>query len=362
MSSCSPTQTDSILVKCSTKNVTYASVVMKADSGASRHYIRPPDAKILRNITTVTNGPCVSLPDNTVMTGTQQGHLPIAQTSLLPEATQAHVFPHLSSASLLSLDQLCDNNCKIYLDKHSMKVYKNDKIVLTGQRNFTDGLWDVSLRSLPQQPTPSTPSTFHSNQSANVIIHKKQTTKQLAQYLHAACGSPPISTFLKAIKNGLLQSWPGIDLIKESDLTPTIATAKGHLDQERKNLQSTKQHQPAPASTADNSEHDESIAPLQTNQSLPSHASESSSLPQHGPAQKTQECYAAIDQFDRKAYSDLTGRYPHISSRGNQYILTVYDYDSSGILVQPKPPKSPTHGTSFIPGSNATATIHNYTC
>ena len=39
--------------------------------------------------------------------------------------------------------------------------------------------------------------------------------------------------------------------------------------------------------------------------------------------------------FDRKAYSDLTGRYPHISSGGNQYILVVYDYDSSGILVEP---------------------------
>ena len=35
------------------------------------------------------------------------------------------------------------------------------------------------------------------------------------------------------------------------------------------------------------------------------------------------------------AYSDLTGRFPHTSSRGNCYLLLVYDYDSNAILVAP---------------------------
>ena len=35
------------------------------------------------------------------------------------------------------------------------------------------------------------------------------------------------------------------------------------------------------------------------------------------------------------AYSDLTGRFPYKSSRGNQYILIVYDYDSNAILAEP---------------------------
>ena len=381
---------------------------MKADSGASRHYIRQSDTNILQQIKTITDGPCVSLPDNTVMTGTQQGYLPLDRTSLSPNATQAHVFPHLSSASLLSLGQLCDDDCKVYLDKHSLQVYKHDKVVLTGKRNYTDGLWDVLIQS----PSPAPPSSASSEriQSANVIIHKKQTTKQLAQYLHAACGSPPISTFLKAIKSGLLQSWPGIDLIKESDLSPTIATAKGHLDQERKNIQSTKaptrassppnppttQHRDAVETTSsstpaapvpptvnenavhtdmqttrrtnndnqtgkDNSStrtqspashpdasfshqpiqqtyHDDQKGEVNSRTQLSSsalHPDASSPLPEYGPPNKTHECFASIDQFDRKAYSDLTGRYPHISSRGNQYILVVYDYDSSGILVEP---------------------------
>jgi len=31
----------------------------------------------------------------------------------------------------------------------------------------------------------------------------------------------------------------------------------------------------------------------------------------------------------------MTGRFPHISSHGNQYVMVVYDHDSAGILVEP---------------------------
>ena len=99
-------------------------------------------------------------------------------------------------------------------------------------------LTTIKTKHSPKLSVNKAPTTPYI-QKANVIIRKNQTTKELANYLHAACGSPTISTFLKAIKDGFLLSWPGIDLIKESDITPSLATAKGHLDQEQKNLQST---------------------------------------------------------------------------------------------------------------------------
>ena len=37
------------------------------------------------------------------------------------------------------------------------------------------------------------------------------------------------------------------------------------------------------------------------------------------------------------AYGDLTGRFPYKSSRGNQYIYVLYDYDSNNILVKAIP-------------------------
>ena len=32
---------------------------------------------------------------------------------------------------------------------------------------------------------------------------------------------------------------------------------------------------------------------------------------------------------------DLTGRFPHTSSRGNTYIFLMYDYDTNAILLEP---------------------------
>ena len=44
-----------------------------------------------------------------------------------------------------------------------------------------------------------------------------------------------------------------------------------------------------------------------------------------------------LEPFHPKAtaYNDLTGKFPHKSSRGHQYILVVYDYDSNAILAAP---------------------------
>ena len=76
----------------------------------------------------------------------------------------------------------------------------------------------------------------------NFIVHKNKSKLELAQYLHACARSPIISTFQKAISNGNFITWPGIENINfNALLKTTIATAKGHLDQERENLQTTKQ-------------------------------------------------------------------------------------------------------------------------
>ena len=75
----------------------------------------------------------------------------------------------------------------------------------------------------------------------NVILTKDKTKHELVNYLHACCFSPTKRTFLQAIKNGNFITWPGLttELVSKHLITP-LATAKGHLTQERKNLQSTK--------------------------------------------------------------------------------------------------------------------------
>lgn len=75
-----------------------------------------------------------------------------------------------------------------------------------------------------------------------VVIRKSETKQQLATFLHRALGSPVTSTLLKAMKNGHFVSFPSAfneDLIK-NHLQKSIATVKGHLNQERHGIQSTK--------------------------------------------------------------------------------------------------------------------------
>ena len=52
---------------------------------------------------------------------------------------------------------------------------------------------------------------------------------------------------------------------------------------------------------------------------------------------KNHELCETINPFNlkRKGFSDLTGAFPHNSSRGNVYVMVMYDYDSNTILAEP---------------------------
>ena len=304
MQSTTPTKVDLKLM---------STIVAKADSGASKHFWRYQDQHILHNITPCL-GPAVGLPDGNTIRATKSGSLPIRHLSSAAKTVQ--IFKGLRSASLISIGQLCDDGCEVALTKNNMIVKKKQNIILTGKRNNSDGLWDVELSQngtthnsgknmLPLHTQPNA-----TEYKANVIIRKSQTKLELAQYLHAACWSPPISTFVRAIKNGNFISWPGLtpQLITKH-LSASIATAKGHLDQESKNLQSTKIQIKTEEDNTD------------------------SNPPQNT---KTHNCFALLSEFHdlKKAYLDLPGKFPTKSSRGNQYFLIVYDYDSNAILAK----------------------------
>ena len=146
----------------------------------------------------------------------------------------------------------------------------------------------------------------------NVIIKKDQSKSDLASYLYACCGSPPVSAFLRTARNGNLITWPGInDVASKKYLSPSIASAKGHLNQEPTNLQTTKANLPQ--------DDRDSFPPL------------------NNPDVRTYESAAVIIPFTTtgKTYQDLTGRFPHKSSRGNEYLMVAYDFDSNAILAEP---------------------------
>jgi hypothetical protein len=157
----------------------------------------PQDQTALTNLWLTPFGPTAMLPDSTNIQATHNGQLPLHH-SFSAKAKTVHIFDGITNASLMSIGQLCDDDCVDVLDKKVIKVFKDQKCVLQGHRNTTDGLWDIAL------PTPSAQPTRLSSprQQLNAIIRKDLSKTQLVQYLHGCCGSPVLSTWKKAIKNG----------------------------------------------------------------------------------------------------------------------------------------------------------------
>ena len=227
------------------------------------------------------------------MTSTGTAQLPIPNTS--PQAQEAHIFPTLTSANLLSIGQLCDDNCIATFTKNKLKITKNNQTILEGERNNGNGMWYIPIQS--SQLTEPTPS-------ANVIT-KLHPASELIQFLHAAAFSPCPSTWIKAVEKGFFSTWPGVTKEAINKFLPkSIHTSMGHLDQERKNLRSTRRE----------------INTVDTIKSIPS-------------KDRTHEVYTKIQQ--NHVYSDQTGRFPVQSNRGHNYIMILYDYDTNSIHAEP---------------------------
>jgi hypothetical protein len=124
--------------------------------------------------------------------------------------------------------------------------------------------------------------------------------------LHKALFSPTKSALLQAVKDGHLITWPGLteDAIhKHLKLTPV--TAMGHMNQRRQNIRST-----AKAPIAD------------------------AASPYTYLGTKTNLVHAVlIDQG--QLYTDLTGKFPVRSSKGNSYVMVCYVYDCNNVKVIP---------------------------
>ena len=122
-----------------------------------------------------------------------------------------------------------------------------------------------------------------------------------------------LSTLTKAINAGNLLTWPGIETLNFKELIDTsLATELGQLDQTRKNLRSTKQLQ----LSTNNVETTDKTKDVYINWLAP-------------------DIHDNLPHLNRKIYSDQTGKFPYRLSRGNQYLLVMYDYDSNAIVFEP---------------------------
>jgi hypothetical protein len=108
-------------------------------------------------------------------------------------------------------------------------------------------------------------------------------------------------------KNGNFSSWPGLtENAVEKHLSKFTSTTKVHLNQQRKKSRTTKIKDAKMIVTE----------------------------PDLDNGIKTQLVYAATIDAGQ-IYTDQTGRFPVVSSKGNKNIIILYDCDSNAILAQP---------------------------
>ena len=96
-------------------------------------------------------------------------------------------------------------------------------------------------------------------------VYDLPSTKQDIKWMHAICGYPVKSTWLKAIKADNYVGWPMLNECNIQKYYPkTIETPKGHLNQMRKNVHSA-EAKTVPLETCDTSQlHGKKVRDLYT--------------------------------------------------------------------------------------------------
>jgi len=232
--------------------------------------------------------------------------------------------PDLKGASLISTGKLADAGYISIFDKEEVCIYDstNTEIIVTrgailkGYRDKKSTLWHIPLKKdgddnntetvivdkpptefLPSRPPP-TEAIFN--------VYEIKTQPELVRYFHAAAGFPTKPTWLNAIKKGFYTSWPGLtDKIVQKYFPESEETWKGHARKIKSGLRSTKK---------------------KTKESVHStHKGEPTRSKEKSFYMKT---YDLHDDFQRKMYTDQTGRFPIKSRQGNQYIVVLVELDS----------------------------------
>jgi hypothetical protein len=185
--------------------------------------------------------------------------------------------------SLLSVGQLCNEGYIVTFQQDKVTICNSDNSkLLSGPRDANTGLWRINLK----QPNKTIPDPIANN------VYELCNTGALVHYLHKALLIPTKAAMLQAVKDGHLITWPGLTehaFNKHLKLTP--ATAIGHMNQRLQNIRST------------------SKASIETQQS-----------PDTDLVTKTHLVYAVVaDQG--QLYTDLTGKFPVRSSKGNYYVM-----------------------------------------
>ena len=283
------------------------------DSGADGHYISEEDRKraslpILRR--SLKN---VGVANGGISSGKYVTQLPFEQLS--NKAAQADTFEDFPT-SLMSVGKTNDDGNISIFTSDGVTVHKEKDVLITckGEPIFVgirdeQGRYRIPLEQKRGQWQPRKPSKKAKKalRQAN-SVYDLPSTEQAIKWMHAVCGYPVKSTWVKAVKAGNFIGWPLLTTANVRKYYPeTDETPKGHMNQTRKNVRSTKV------------------------KAKPFETSNSDRLR----GKKERDIYTKVYDVRNTMFTDQTGQFPKRSQRGNKYIMVMVEIDSNAILVEP---------------------------
>jgi len=254
-------------------------------------------------------------------------------TDLNLSAIPVHVFDDDSlHRSLLSVADYCNQGCQATFTSTGVTISHGNDIIAAGRKAPNAKLWTISLPStidfnsnsittdniVPVSALytgSSEPMPMHT--VSNVIHH--QLNADYVKFCHASFGSPPVSTFVDAIRQGYLGNFPKLTVkMVTANLPITVATSLGHLDLKRQGLNSTKSADINDASNSNRS----SVHVVNVPNPTSSKISAVSTRPNaHVDIKSISHQKILVKIYETTNHSDATGRFPVTSFRNNRYIL-----------------------------------------
>jgi hypothetical protein len=281
------------------------------------------------------------LPDSTIAPATTRNKL---LHNVREPAHSVNIVPALVKNSLLSTNKFAKAGYIViyykdevnFYNARTTKVMVLEEAILTGWRGTHQKMWRVPLVPIVTNLNTDMllldhPSRLDSLNAMYAVssstvacnhmvlhlgklaqrdhihnVYELPSVEPTIQYLHGAAGFPTRASWLKAIRHGNYLSWPLINIKNVTKFFPESEEAqKGHMQGQRQGVCSTKE-----AESPDE------------NQTIILHVKKHDIL---------------ILVYDAKAttYSDQTGMFPAVSSKGNKYVMVLHDVNNNSSWAEP---------------------------
>ncbi len=231
-------------------------IMVTYDLGADGHYISEKDHRKAGLPFILKSTRWVGMANGGVSKEKFVTQLPFKDLSA--KAKQADTFQDFPS-SLMSIGKTANNGTISIFTKNGVTVHKGMDVLITCKGKpiligvpDEQGHYQIPLiqwrgQWQPQGPSKQEQKCLHQANS----IYDLPSMEQAIKWMHAVCGCPVKTTWLKAIKAANYIGWPMLTERNVNKYYPeTSETSKGHINQTCKNARSTKAKQ-TPLETCD---------------------------------------------------------------------------------------------------------------